>query len=196
VGSSSGTPAAASSTPATAGGSSSGGGTAAAVATATAEAPKASLLSKHDDWVPKLVDALSIILSITEAVYDALEMLLKYQDMFDKKARDNLNLSALIVDNTVINIVTTIIVAIQTVKSSKIELSANGDIVLEAAKEQKFYAIQSEEAASPSSTTKEWVYNLQLAAQLGQGGKLLFDMGKSIYDFVVPSTEEPPAEVL
>jgi hypothetical protein len=117
---------------------------------------------KHDDWVPILTNFLGFLLSVTETVYSCIEQSMDLAGALDKKARDNINITALIIDNSLITIVTGILCVIQTVNSAKIEIAADGNITLESAEQTQIYVNQAVQVGSPTSAIKEGVYKIKI----------------------------------
>jgi hypothetical protein len=158
-------------------------------------------MEKHEDWVGKIAGLSALILSITGAVYSTMEVTLNLIDANEANQKDrgvldvqtlkdrqaerkvqlnNLNLSAIIIDNSITVITQGILSLIQTVESPKITLSAGGDLALEAAKQHSLFAVVSQKAAGPTNVISEVAYTVQLAGKLVSAGALILDAANSI----------------
>lgn len=126
-----------------------------------------------------LKETLSMLLDITEQVYDILEKeILKKEKNLEKqsKIRDQLNMAAMITDNGIIDIVTGILAVIANPEEAEVTLTANGIIVLDGQGIRKT-AVDATEAESPSNLAQAIIQGTQL---LIEGGKFAKDMYYSV----------------
>jgi hypothetical protein len=98
-----------------------------------------------------------------------------------KKTRDDINISALIVDNSLITIVTVILCVIETVNSAKIEIGANGDITLESESQSQIYVSQAVQVGSPTSSIAKNVYRMRIAGKIIEIAQLSAGYGMEIH---------------
>jgi hypothetical protein len=87
----------------------------------------------NSDWVLLLTKLQELLLQTSGMVYDWIEDFydLVHEDEGAVKLRDNLNMSAFIIDNTIVDAVTTVLAAITTLRPSGIQLKSSGAVVME-----------------------------------------------------------------
>jgi hypothetical protein len=141
-----------------------------------------------------LTNVLETVLRITALVYTAVE--LRLGDAVDSKVRDKLNVAALTVDNSIIEIVTGLLVFSWTSKSAKIELQSNGTISFEAESNETNYVQSQSVAATPSPSIKQAVWVTQLTGQLFKLGSILTEAATTIKGFENEKNEEELPEEL
>jgi hypothetical protein len=89
-------------------------------------------LSNLDEGVAfQITSTLDTVLNLTSLVYSAIEKGYEGADKMDSRFRDKLNLAAMTVDNSLIEIATACLLASWTSKSAKIELHSNGSLQIE-----------------------------------------------------------------
>jgi hypothetical protein len=126
--------------------------------------PKPSGSSKVKSYLEAFVSFLDIILEMTSTVYTAIEAICsgleRADERKDKKEdkkvegthwKDKLNHAALVVDNTIIEAAVIILTALGGMTASKIELKANGQIVMSADTIQNVYDGEFSQCATPST---------------------------------------------
>jgi hypothetical protein len=141
------------------------------------------LLATYFPLYEKLALGLEMILDITKTVYQEIETWCKWKG--DKL--DQLNFSALIIDNALINSVTLgMMVSALTGESALngaagLSLGYDGSVTLKASKDQKFYAITQSEAAAPVPLTTGWItHGVVTSSALGAAEKLAGNIRESI----------------
>jgi hypothetical protein len=146
--------------------------------------------------VINLIALLDLILKITGAVYSIIDSSFSEatrgnDDVDGGDFTDKLNVSACIVDNTIIEIVTAIIaLPDNSVKEAKIELSIFGDISFEGAGISGITVNQNTAASTPTPTVTKVSQNFARAGHITDLIGLITDTGFAISGYVKDSLEE------
>jgi hypothetical protein len=122
----------------------------------SATPPAPSAPSTMKSFLQTLVGLLDLILEITSAVYATVETIYSGLEQADEKIantnwKDKLNHAALVTDNTIIESALVILTALGGLTASKIELKANGQIVMSADTIQHVYDKDFSLCATPTS---------------------------------------------
>jgi hypothetical protein len=151
-----------------------------------------------DNAITNLIALLNLILGITAAVYSTIESSVKVhnRDDFDMAGFvDKLNVSACIVDYSIIEAVTAIIaLPSNTVKKAKIDLTAFGNIAMESAEMTGVTVSQNTTASSPTPAIKSVDGKIKAATGGVKIGGLILNAGFSIAQYVrdAKESEEEP----
>jgi hypothetical protein len=146
--------------------------------------------------VINLITFLNLILKITGLVYSVIDSSFaeanRNNDDFDGgDFTDKLNVSACIVDNTIIEIVTTIIaVPDNSVSEAKIELGIFGDINIEGASISGITVNQNSTASTPTPTVTKVSQDLKFVGHAVELVNLITDTGFAISNYVKDAIDE------
>jgi hypothetical protein len=161
-------------------GAGSTGGSSAGALEANTPAPSSGPNKWDDVVVPVLTNLLGLVLSIAETVYSCIEQSMDLAGTLDRKARDNINISALIIDNSLIMAVTFILCFIETVDSGKIAIGADGSITLRAEKENSIFVTSSAQVATPTSVITKVPYLIKIVQSVVEIGQLSANFGMAV----------------
>jgi hypothetical protein len=112
-----------------------------------------------------------ILLDVTEIVYSIVE--LAGESVADPvKFRDNLNMSAFIIDNTIVEAITAVLVMVTGLQAAGISLKASGAVVMEGTGIKEI-SMKIDEMNSPSPAIERGITIGKMAVILGKGGNLI-----------------------
>jgi hypothetical protein len=85
----------------------------------------------NSDWVLLLTKLQELLLETTDAVYGWVEDMYDVTSKGDSTFRDDLNMSAFIIDNTIVDAVAAALASLTTLRPSGIQLKSSGAVVME-----------------------------------------------------------------
>jgi hypothetical protein len=151
-------------------------------------------LRDNENFAFLLVNLLETVLKITDVAYKAVEESLG--DVMDSKMRDKINVSALLIDTGIIDMVSALLALTGTTKSAQIELKSNGAISIEAAEDQSVYVQNMSSDATPTPAITQGIWRAQLAGHLAEIGSIITEATTSIMSFVKDKNEKDEPEEL
>jgi hypothetical protein len=150
-----------------------------------------------------LVSFLDCVLEMTGKVYAMVETIYRGLERADEKKeiagthwKDKLNHAALVIDNTIIEVAVVILTGLSGMTASKIELKANGQIVINADTIQHVYDTEFSQCATPSEAIETASRVPGVLTTIGKGAGILIDIANYSVQTYYDNQEDEEEEEL